>query len=201
MRRCAAVLAVVLAVPAPALGRQATPAEKPAAEPGPTATPTTPASSDPDAEHLGRIKRRLAAPTTVQDAALNAPAPTFRVSISEKVDLGKLWDDKTGVSAAVRPSGGPWHHEFQDMVTPDEFKGYGAIFTNGEKMQLAATSLAFAGAMQLLTAGIGKAKEALDDRAKRKAKIEVQSALEEFYQLHPEARPASTPPAPATPVP
>jgi arginine exporter protein ArgO len=86
-------------------------------------------------------------------------------------------------------------------VTPDEFKGYGGVFTNAEKLQLAATSLAFAGAMQLIGAGVRQAKSALDDRAKRKAKEEVQSELEEFYRLHPEARPPATPLTPAVPVP
>jgi hypothetical protein len=87
------------------------------------------------------------------------------------------------------------------MVTPDAFKGYGGIFTNAEKLQLAATSLAFAGAMQLIGAGVRQAKEALEDRAKHKAKEEVQRDLEEFYRLHPEARPPATPIAPSAPVP
>jgi hypothetical protein len=81
------------------------------------------------------------------------------------------------------------------MVTPDEFKGYGGILTNGEKVQLAATSLAFASAMKLVGIGVQQAKDALHDRTVRKAKEEVQQELEAFYQLHPEARPG----APATP--
>jgi hypothetical protein len=101
----------------------------------------------------------------------------------------------------VRPSGGAWHQEFLNMVTPDEFKGYGGVLSNGEKLQLAATSLAFAGAMQLIGAGIGKARGALDDRAKRKAKEEVQQELEAFYRQHPEARPPAAPLAPTAPVP
>ena len=152
--------------------------------------------------NVDHVRQQLDTPSPLRDTVEMTPPPTFRVSVSEdRVDISRFWGAPDAVSPMVRPSGGPWHHEYVNMVTPDEFKGYGAIFTNGEKMQLAATSLAFAGAMQLLTAGIGKAKEALDDRAKRKARIEVQSALEEFYQLHPEVRPASTPPAPATPVP
>jgi hypothetical protein len=194
MRRCAAFLAVVLAVPAPALAQQAAPKDPPAAKPSQT-------DDSADAE-LARIKRGLASPTTVRDAALKAPAATFRISVTEHVDIWKFWgDDRTAVAASVRPSGGTWHQEFQNMVTPDEFKGYGGVFTNAEKLQLAATSLAFAGAMQLIGAGVRQAKEALDDRAKRKAKEEVQSELEEFYQLHPEARPPATPLAPSVPVP
>ena len=50
-------------------------------------------------------------------------APTFRVSVTEKVDIWKFCGELEDVSAMVRPRGGSWHHEFQDMVTPDEFKG------------------------------------------------------------------------------
>jgi hypothetical protein len=127
----------------------------------------------------------LAAPTTVRDAAESTPVPTFRVSVSQKVDIWKYWGDPADVSAMVRPNGGTWHHEFQNMVTPDEFKGYGGILTNGEKLQLAASSLAFAGAMQLLGAGVRSAKEALANRAQRKAKEEVQRELAEFCAANP----------------
>jgi hypothetical protein len=194
MRPCAALLAVVLALPAPVLGQQAATKDPPAA---------TPSQADESAEaELARIKRGLASPTTIHDAALNAPTATFRTSVTGHVDIWKFWgDDPSSVAASVRPSGGTWHQEFQNMVTPDEFKGYGGVFTNAEKLQLAATSLAFAGAMQLIGAGVRQAKDALDDRAKRKAKEEVQSELEEFYRLHPEARPPATPLTPAVPVP
>jgi hypothetical protein len=100
------------------------------------------------------------------------------------------------VAGYVRPRGGSWHHEFQDMVTPDAYKGYGGILGNGEKLQLAATSLAFAGAMKLLGIGMQQAKGAVHQRNVRKAKEEVQRELEAFYQLHPEARPAAPPTTP-----
>jgi hypothetical protein len=182
MRRCVAILAVVLASPGPVLAQAASGAPAPAAAP----------TSEVD---LARIRRGLGTDTPLRDAALG-PAPTFRVSVSEKVDIWKFWGDPAEVSAMVRPNGGTWHQEFQNMVTPDEFKGYGGILSNGEKLQLAATSLAFAGAMKLLGVGVRQAREALDNRAQRKAKEEVQQELEEFYRLHPEARPPATPLAP-----
>jgi hypothetical protein len=155
----------------------------------PPTLPTTPAD-------LARIKRRLDAGTPVLDSALTRP--TFRTSITERVDIWRFWGEPDAVAAFVRPSGGSWHHEFQDMVTPDAFKGYGGILGNGEKLQLAATSLAFAGAMKLLGIGVEQAKRARHDRSVRKAKEEVQRELEAFYQLHPEAaRPAAA--AGATP--
>ena len=73
------------------------------------------------------------------------------------------------------------------MVTPDEFRN-GAGFGSAEKLQLAATSLAFAGAMKLIGIGVQQMKEAAHNRAVRKAKEEVQRELEAFYALHPEAR-------------
>ena len=78
------------------------------------------------------------------------------------------------------------------MVTPDEVKNYGASIGNAETVQMVATSLAFALGMKHLTNAIAGA---LEGRAERKAKEEVQRELEAFYQLHPETRPAApTPP-------
>jgi len=189
MRWCVALLAVVLATPtiaAAQAGSTASPAPGPAA-----AAPPSVAPSD-----LSRIKQRLDTETPLLDAALNGPAPTFRTSVTEHVDIWKFWgEDPAAVAASVRPNGGTWHHEFQNMVTPDEFKGYGGILSNGEKLQLAATSLAFAGVLKLIGIGVQQAKEGLQNRSVRKAKEEVQAELEAFYALHPEARPA----APVTP--
>jgi hypothetical protein len=182
MRLDAALLVVVLAMPSLA-GAQA-PAPP---EPEPAAVPA--------ATDVTRIKRRLAADQPLLDSALHGPTPTFRTSVTEKIDIWKYWGEPDAVAAYVRPSGGTWHQEFQNMVTPDEFKGYGGILTNGEKLQLAATSLAFAGAMKLLGMGIEKAKDAAHTRTVREAKEEVQRELEAFYALHPEARP-STPLSP-----
>jgi hypothetical protein len=183
MRRCVAILAVVLASPGPALAQ--------AAGGSAPAPPVAPASEN----DLARIRRGLGTDTPLRDSALG-PVPTFRVSVSEKVDIWKFWGDPDEVSAMVRPNGGTWHQEFQNMVTPDEFKGYGGILSNGEKLQLAATSLAFAGAMKLLGMGVRQARDAIQTRAQRQAKEEVQRELEEFYRLHPEARPPATPIAP-----
>jgi len=179
----------VLAAPVPVRGQQAAPADPPAA----TAKPAK--ADDGTGDDLARIKRGLASPTTVRDAA-KAPSTTFRTSVTEHVDIWKFWgEDPAAVAASVRPNGGTWHHEFQNMVTPDEFKGYGGILSNGEKLQLAATSLAFAGVLKLIGIGVQQAKEGLQNRSVRKAKEEVQAELEAFYALHPEARPA----APVTP--
>jgi len=188
MRPCVVLLAVVLATPAIAEAQSGS-------APSPTvATPSAPPTVAP--ADLSRIRRRLDTETPLLDAALNGPAPTFRASVTEHIDIWKFWgEDPSAVAASVRPNGGTWHQEFQNMVTPDEFKGYGGILSNGEKLQLAATSLAFAGVLKLIGIGVQQAKEGMQNRSVRKAKEEVQQELEAFYALHPEARPA----APATP--
>jgi len=194
MRPYAALLAAVLALPASAAGQASATPARAAAEAQPPAPAATPAPSDDPSPALARIKRRLATDTPLRDAAAQVPeAPTFRTSVTEHVDIWTFWGDPDEVAAEVRPRGGTWHNEFLDMVTPDEFKGYGGILSNGEKAQLAATSLAFAGAMKLLGMGVQQIKQAARSRTERKAKEEVQRDLEAFYQLHPEARPVTPP--------
>ena len=208
MRVCAVLLAVGLAIPSSAGAqssaapvRDAAPA--PAATPAPAAVappaPATPPAPSPAAGSppLDRIKRALGTGTPLRDAAEQAPTTAmFRTSVTERVDIWKFWGDPEAVAAYVRPSGGTWHNDFLNMVTPDEFRGYGGILNNGEKAQLAATSLAFAGAMKLLGMGVQQVRQAAHDRTTRKAKEEVQRELEAFYALHPEARPTTplTPP-------
>jgi hypothetical protein len=200
MRPCAAFFAVVLASPAAAqTGPRPAPPEG-SAPAAPASSRTVPPADTPTAivaADLDRIRRRLEAGSSILESASTAgPAATFRTSVTERVDISKFWGDPDAVAAFVRPRGGTWHHEFQDMVTPDAYKGYGGILGNGEKLQLAATSLAFAGAMKLLGIGVQQAKGALHDRTVRKAKEEVQRELDAFYRLHPEARPGAVPTPP-----
>ena len=196
MRSYAVLLAVVLAIPATAAAQAPVPASVPAPVPGgteaPPATPPAPAA-DQASSPLSRIKRRLNTETPLRDAAEHVPeAPTFRTSVTEHVDIWKFWGEPDAVAAFVRPRGGSWHNEFQAMVTPDEFRNAAGLGT-GEKLQLAATSLAFAGAMKLLGIGVQQMKQAAHNRGVRKAKEEVERELEAFYALHPEARPVTPP--------
>ena len=191
MRSYAALLAVALAIPASAAA-QATPAsERAGAEPTQTST-APPPPADESSPALARIKRRLNTETPLRDMAEQPEAPTFRTSVTQHVDIWKFWGEPEDVAAFVRPRGGTWHNEFTAMVTPDEFRN-AAGFGSAEQLQLAATSLAFAGAMKLLGIGVQQMKQAAHSRAVRKAKEEVQRELEAFYALHPEARPATPP--------
>ena len=191
MRSYAALLAVALAIPA-SVAAQATPApERAGAEAGQTSTAPPPPADEPSPA-LARIKRRLNTETPLRDMAEQIPVtPTFRTSVTERVDIWKFWGEPEDVAAFVRATGGTWHNEFQAMVTPDEFRN-AAGFGSAEQLQLAATSLAFAGAMKLLGIGVQQVKQAAHNRTVRKAKEEVQRELEAFYVLHPEARPAAT---------
>jgi hypothetical protein len=175
MSRGAAFLVVVVAVPGPAVAQGAV------APPAGSAAAQAPA----DPADLERITRRLETPTPLRDAVVEAP-PTFRVSVSQEgVDIRRFWGEPDAVAGSVHPSGGPWHHEFVNMVTPDAFKGYGAIFTNNEKAALASQQMMTALAWQYLPVAIAKTKKALTERA---AKADVQRELAAFYTLHPEAR-------------
>jgi hypothetical protein len=214
MRSYAALLAVALASPAGAQspaepsapsGRTAPAASTAPSRPPVAAAPVPSAPSDPpdppvasaSPADLSRIKRRLGAGTPILDAVSTAaPVPTFRVSVTERIDIWKFWGDPEDVAALVRPRGGTWHDEFQAMVTPSVLKNGGAGLGNGERLQLAATGLAFAGAMKLLGIGVRQAKDARHNRTVHKAKEEVQRELEAFYLLHPEARPAASPTPP-----
>jgi hypothetical protein len=150
-------------------------------------------SADESAAALARIKRRLGADTPMLDAAAQAQAtPTFRTSVTQHVDIWKFWGEPDEVAAYVRPRGGTWHQEFQDMVTPEEFKNAAGLGT-GEQLQLAATGLAFASAMKLLGIGVQQLKQAAHERAERKAKEDVQRELADFCAATPGAC-AGTPP-------
>ena len=136
--------------------------------------------------NVDHVRQQLDTPSPLRDTVEMTPPPTFRVSVSEdRVDISRFWGAPDAVSPMVRPSGGPWHHEYVNMVTPDEFKGYGAIFTNSEKAVIARQQVLTALAWQYLPVAITKTKKALAERA---AKAEVQRELEAFYTLHPEAR-------------
>ena len=146
--------------------------------------------------NVDHIRQRLSTPTPLRDAAVDAP-PTFRVSVwQERVDITTFWGEPDAVGANVHPLGGPWHHEYQMMVVPEEFRGWGYtnIVDNATLARTAAGSMSLAMAMEHVPKAI---KGGLQRRARRLAKEEVQRELAAFYAIHTEARPAagaSTPP-------
>jgi hypothetical protein len=182
MCRCAALLAIVLAAPGPALAQTAV---APAAGTAAAQPPADPAE-------LERIKRSLETPTPLRDAVVEAP-PTFRVSVSQEgIAIRTLWGEPDAVGAGVHAPGGPWHHEFQNMVVPDEFRGWGYtnILNNGEMANIAANSMALMLAAKYVPAAISAVREGHN---RRMAKEEVRRELATFYALHPEARHGTLP--------
>ncbi|MEO5894241.1 MAG: hypothetical protein ABIS06_00890 [Vicinamibacterales bacterium] len=79
--------------------------------------------------------------------------------------------------------GGMTHQEFLNMVTPVEYRGY-SMFTNGEGMMIAATSLAL---QWTLMKAIDKLKDAKNDRAKEAARKEVLEAMNELERARQKA--------------
>jgi hypothetical protein len=69
------------------------------------------------------------------------------------------------------------HQEFLNMVTPEEFRGY-APYTNKEGLQIAATSLATAIAMQAVQSAWKKYQAARREQEREAARREVEQALE-----------------------
>ena len=69
------------------------------------------------------------------------------------------------------------HQDFLNMVTPDEFRGY-APYTNKEGLQLAATSLATAIAMQAVQSAWRNYRAARQEHEREAARREVEQALE-----------------------
>lgn len=122
--------------------------------------------------------------------------PVFRVAIQERrpryLDLTseqfKLpwWEPRSSTTL--------WHDEYLAMVTPPEYRLYSQVFTNGELLQLAATSLAFAGAMSLIKAGIGEIAEARREGQVRDARREVDEALRAFEEARRAAERTGPPP-------
>lgn len=182
MARCVALLVVVLAVPARVWSQGAA-----APAPADNAPPTFPGPAA-----IGHIRRGLETPAPLRDATIDAP-PTFRVSVwQERIDITRFWGDPDAVGANVHAPGGPWHHEFQNMVVPDEFRGWGYtnILDNREMANVAFMSTELMLAVQYLPVAV---KTGLERRGRRLAREEVQRELAEFFATHPEARPPAQP--------
>lgn len=148
-----------------------------------------PASAAPaSATDVSRIKRVLDQPSSglheASTRTYDVAGTTFHVSITQPTfNIWKFWGDpETIVAPYVRPwafSG--WHHEYVRMVTP-EYGRRAALYPPGIPVTPAINGL------------VSAVKQALRARSERKAKEEVQEALEAFFAEHPYARPAPAPP-------
>jgi hypothetical protein len=128
---------------------------------------------------LDRIQEAISRPPAIKTTS---GRPTFRVEIIAKkptIDdiLGEGW------AQGPTPNGGMTHQEFLNMVTPSEFRGMG-VFTGGEALTVAATSI---GLQWALSKAIDKLKDAKTERAKEAARREVLDAMNQLAEARKKA--------------
>src|SRR4051794_19057063 len=93
--RLAVVLAFTGTVAAQAHAQEPTPA--PAQPRVQAPAPGTARTAEP-APELARIKRALGTETPLHDAALEVQVPTFRTSVTQRVDIWKFWGEPDAVA-------------------------------------------------------------------------------------------------------
>lgn len=126
---------------------------------------------------LDRIRDRLSSPPAFKPE--DQPF-VFRVEVlGRKLTIEDILgpDYLKGPMPAV--AGGMTHQEFLNLVTPTDVQGY-AAFNNHEAATVAATSFAFALAVQAVEKAMHKYAEAKQKREREAAHQEVQDALEEL---------------------
>jgi len=127
---------------------------------------------------LERIQEAISRPAAIKTTA---GRPTFRIEVIAKKPT---IEDILGEGYLVGPTPGPMtHQEFLNFVTPNEFRGMG-VFTGGEALTIAATSI---GLQWALSKAIDKLKDAKTDRAKEAARREVLDAMNQLAEARKKA--------------
>jgi hypothetical protein len=118
---------------------------------------------------LERIQEAISRPPAIKPSTNR---PVFRVEVFAR---NPTIEDILGPDylRGPVPNSGMTHQEFLNMVTPQEYRGM-AMFSNGEAMTIAATSIALQWAMMK---AVDKLKKAQSERAKEAARQEVIEAL------------------------
>jgi hypothetical protein len=114
--------------------------------------------------------------------------PIFRIGISER--RPRYWDLQSDFLFPIEPrtSTTRWHDEFMAMTTPDEVRAFSPLNSgSGETLQLAATSLLFAGVAKLVQSGFGKWQDNRREGRAREAREEVDAALAAWEAANPHA--------------
>lgn len=161
------------------------PAQQPTAPQAPASTPSEPRVQSPAPVDtvswpvsLDRIQEAISRPPAIKT---NAGRPTFRVEVIAKKPT---IEDILGEGYLVGPTPGPMtHQEFLNLVTPSEFRGMG-VFTGGEALTVAATSI---GLQWALSKAIDKLKDAKTERAKEAARREVLDAMNQLAEARKKA--------------
>jgi hypothetical protein len=158
------ILAIALGVP------------QQAATPPPPAEPAqAPQQVNPPIElpvSLEKIQEALARPRAIRPTI---DRPVFRVEVFARKPTV---EDILGPDYLRGPAyaSGMSHKEFLDMVTPVEYRGM-SMFTNGEVLTIAATSV---GLQWALMKAIDRLKEARTERAQAAARQEVLDAMNDL---------------------
>lgn len=167
----ALTISVALLAPVQPPAAPARPPDRSAPSPAAVDTVSWPVS-------LERIQEAISRPPAIKTTA---GRPTFRVEIIAKKPT---IEDILGEGYLVGPTPGPMtHQEFLNFVTPNEFRGMG-VFTGGEALTVAATSI---GLQWALSKAIDKLKDAKTERAKEAARREVLEAMNELAEARKKA--------------
>lgn len=160
------------------------------AEPQPPKQGTDPAAASVNADELpvsiDAIQRALNHKPAIR---IQEQRSIFRVEVFGRKPtiediLGK--DYLKGPAPAAAGGAVMTHQEFLNMVTPEEYRGY-ASYTNKESLQIAATSLATAIAMQAVQSAWRKYRAARAEQEREAARREVEQALEALRQARRDA--------------
>jgi hypothetical protein len=162
------VVAVALAT-APQQGSASSASAEPA-QPPPAAQASTPIQLPVSLE---RIQQALSRPPAIKPTTNR---PVFRVEVFARKPTIEDILGEDYLKGPVPAGGSMSHREFLNMVTPVEYRGM-SMFTNGEAMTIAATSVALQWA---LMKAVDKLKEAHTERAKEAARKEVLAAMNEL---------------------
>ena len=81
--------------------------------------PAAPGTPDPE-----RIRKALERQPAITTAASTDESgrPVFRMSVRALTPDKPVWDNWTNVPSYIRPYHRGYHHEFLEMVTPEEFR-------------------------------------------------------------------------------
>ena len=118
--------------------------------------------------------------------------PIFRVEVRER--RPRYWDldlqSPFLFPLEPRANSTRWHNEFLSMVTPEEASLYSPMLSTGELATVAATSLLFSGAAELIKDGFQKWGQARKKSKQRAAKKEVDEAILEWEFANPRPAPS-----------
>ena len=146
-----------------------------------TGTPPGRPSQQPSDElpySLDRIKEELEKePLIVLDLD---GLPVFRLEVIERRPRAFELPGQFDVPWQPRPATTAWHDEFLAMVTPEEARLWSPLFTSGEIAQLAGTSLASLGVLELAAAAARRWRDARRRAREAAAREEVDEALRQF---------------------